>query len=44
MQYTIKIGNSKINKNFTLEFIKEKYKKDVIKAYSNSTCNLKVKI
>ncbi len=37
-------GKSKTNKNLTLELIKEKYKKDVIKTYSNRTCNLKVKI
>jgi len=38
------IGNNKTNKSFILELIKEKYKNDVIKTYSNSTWNLNVKI
>jgi hypothetical protein len=38
------IGKNKTNKSFILELIKEKYKKDVIKTYSNSTWNLNVKI
>jgi hypothetical protein len=37
------IGNKKISKNFALELLIEKYKKDVIKIYSKSKCNLIVK-
>ena len=44
MQQIMKIGNNKISKNLILQLIKEKYKNDVIKIYSKSTCNLKVKI